>query len=147
MCSNPVTYQSGRWVLSSFNHSRSLQFRQVDALNNRKLVGWLLLEFYILVTFKVIPGQVPTCDSVYSAASLGCWHHGLISHAVTLFWHWANQSWPYPINAKRQTRKLQVSNLYVIGLTRLETKLIGVNPQEWKQQSKIVKTIVFTGRM
>ena len=32
-------------------------------------------------------------------------------HSVTVSWHWGNQSLPYPINAKCQARKRQVSSL------------------------------------
>ena len=39
----------------------------------------------------------------------GCQHHYLLSHSVTLLWHWANQSvLPYPSNAEHQARKQQV---------------------------------------
>ena len=37
---------------------------------------------------------------------------------VTLFWHWANQSLPYPNNAEHLARKRQVPIWYIIGLTR-----------------------------
>ena len=54
-----------------------------------------------------------TCDSwqLYSAAPL--WyqpaqHHDLISHSVTLSWHWANQYLPYPNNAENLAKKRQV---------------------------------------
>ena len=81
---------------------------------------FVCLLFYILVTSKVILGHIPTCDSahswwLYSAASLE--HHDLLSHSVTLFWNWTNQSLPYPNNAEHQARKPQVPILKS-GLTR-----------------------------
>ena len=36
-------------------------------------------------------------------------HHDLLSHSVTLSWHWAKKSLPYPNNAERPSRKRQVS--------------------------------------
>ena len=36
-------------------------------------------------------------------------HHDLISHSVKLSWYWANQSLPYPSNAKHLARKGQGS--------------------------------------
>ena len=36
-------------------------------------------------------------------------HHDLTSHSVTLSWHWASKSLPYPNNTERQARKWQVS--------------------------------------
>ena len=45
-------------------------------------------------------------------------HHDLISHSVTLSWHWSNQSIPYPNNAEHLARKWQVSILKVIGFTQ-----------------------------
>ena len=48
---------------------------------------------------------------LYSAASSGHWHYDLLSHSVTLSWHWAIQSLLYPNNAERQVRKRQVSVL------------------------------------
>ena len=41
----------------------------------------------------------------------GYWHHDLLSHSVTLSWHWANQSLHYPNNAKRKARKQHISIL------------------------------------
>ena len=41
----------------------------------------------------------------------GCEHHALLSHLVTLFWHWTNQPLPYLNNAERQAREQQVSIL------------------------------------
>ena len=38
-------------------------------------------------------------------------HHDLLSYSVALSWHWANQSFPYPNNAKHQAREQQVSIL------------------------------------
>ena len=48
-------------------------------------------------------------------ATLQCWlmgtpvrqHHDLISHSVTLSWHWANQFLPSANNAEHQARKQQ----------------------------------------
>ena len=39
-----------------------------------------------------------------SNGELGHWHHGLISHSVTLSGYWVNQSLPYRINAKCQAK-------------------------------------------
>ena len=48
---------------------------------------------------------------IYITAPLGdqdaSTESGLISHSVTLSWHWANQSFPYPNNAKHLARKRQ----------------------------------------
>ena len=79
-----------------------------------------LLLFYVLATSKVILGWLRTCDSahswrIYSATSLE--HQAtstmtwLLSHSVTLSWHWANQSFPYRNNAEHQARKRQGSIL------------------------------------
>ena len=38
----------------------------------------------------------------------GHWHHYLLSQSDALSCHWANQSLPYPITAKRQARRLAV---------------------------------------
>ena len=78
-----------------------------------------LLLIYILATSKAIAGRVPTCDSaysrwLYSAAPLknqSISIHDLISHSVTLFSHWANQSLPFPDNYGCLARKWQVSIL------------------------------------
>ena len=80
---------------------------------------WLvwLLEFHVLATSKVISGLVLICCSMHSwwlysvTWKSGYQHHDMISYSVMLSWHWANQSPPYPINAKRQARKWQVSIL------------------------------------
>ena len=58
--------------------------------------------------------RVPTCDSVHSwqlhsAASLE--HHDLLSHSITLSWHWTDQTLSYPNNSELQARKQQVSIL------------------------------------
>ena len=47
----------------------------------------------------------------------GSQHSDPISHSVTLSWYCANQSLPYPINAKRPPRLWQVSILWVTGLS------------------------------
>ena len=39
----------------------------------------------------------------------------LISHTVTLSWHWANQSFPYPNSTEHLARKRQVSFLKSLG--------------------------------
>ena len=85
-----------------------------------------LLKFYVLAISNVISGWAPTCDQCTLMVALyhcptgrrGHWYHDSISHSVRLSWHSTNQSLPYPINAGCETRKRQVSNLYVIGLTR-----------------------------
>ena len=51
-------------------------------------------------------------------------HHDLISHSVTLSWHWANQSLPYPNNAERQTRKQQLSTLKSLVWLELGSKTV-----------------------
>ena len=78
-------------------------------------ICFLCLLFCILATSK---GWASSCDSViswqlYSAAppKPGCQHHNLISHSLTLSWHWANQSWLYPTNDVCLARKWQVSIL------------------------------------
>ena len=78
------------------------------------VVSWLL-EFYILATTKTVWGWAPTYDSVhllqiYSAVTgrTGHQHHDLISHSVTLSWHSANQSLPYPNNTECLARRRQV---------------------------------------
>ena len=68
----------------------------------------------------------PTCDSahawqLHSTAPLGnqavCQHHDLISHSVTLSWHWAHQSLPYR-NAEHRAKEASSINLiYIIGFT------------------------------
>ena len=77
-----------------------------------------LLLFYILLPYKVISGRGSTCDSshswwLYRAALLGhhMTSHDLLSHSVSLFWHWTNQSLPYPNNAEHWARKWRVSIL------------------------------------
>ena len=62
---------------------------------------------YWLVTVR-IHGDVgcPTGSGTPS-----CQQRDLISHAVTLSWHWAHQSFPCPNNAEHLTRKWQVSNV------------------------------------
>ena len=75
--------------------------------------SWLL-EFYTWATSNVISSRVQTCDSVYSwcpTGRSGHQHHDLISHSITLCWHWANQSFPYLNNVERLARKRQVSIL------------------------------------
>ena len=50
----------------------------------------------------------------YSAASLAHqapWHQDQLPQSVTLSWHWAKQSSPYPNNAERQVRRRHVSIL------------------------------------
>ena len=55
--------------------------------------------FYVLATSEIISGRVPTCNSTHSWRLLsncptgkrGRQHHDLISHSVTLFWHWWKQ--------------------------------------------------------
>ena len=76
-----------------------------------------LLLFYVLAISKVLSERILTCDSVhswwlYSAAPLrpGSHHHDLISHSVTLSWHWANLSLPNPSWLGRD------KYFYVIGL-------------------------------
>ena len=72
-----------------------------------RLVG-SLLEFYILVTSKVISGRVLTCASAHSwwfysddpLERLNRQHHDSISRLVSISWHRANQSLPYPLNAE-----------------------------------------------
>ena len=38
-----------------------------------------------------------------------CQHHDLISHPVTLTWHWGHQSLPHPNNAEYLARKRQIT--------------------------------------
>ena len=67
--------------------------------------SWLL-EFYVLATFTVMSGQTLTSDSALMVilycpiGKSGQQHHDLITHLVTLSWHWANQSLSYPINSE-----------------------------------------------
>ena len=74
------------------------------------------LEFYVLATYMVIWGRIPTCDSAhyhgFSAALLGD-QAALISHSITVSRHL-----PYCNNAKHQATKWLVSMLCVIGFTR-----------------------------
>ena len=58
---------------------------------------------YVLATSMVVSGWLLSCDNAHSrcfnsAAPLRDWHHNLISHLVTLSWHWAKQSLTYPNN-------------------------------------------------
>ena len=110
-------YNEGGHVLVV--NTRQLVLEEIPKCNYTTGVvvgGW---EFYILVTSKVISSQAPTCDSaqswwLHSAAPLGKSghrHHDLISHTVTLSWHWAKQSLPYRNKAQHLTRKQQVSIL------------------------------------
>ena len=74
-----------------------------------------LLEFHVLATSGVIPGQLLTWHRVqswqlYSAAPLG---NQATSYLGALSTHWTNQ----PINTNHQARKWQVATLYVIGFT------------------------------
>ena len=67
-----------------------------------------LLLFYVLAATKVISRWVPTCDSAHSLW-LYSGRPGFSHHPDALSWHWANQSLPYPNNAKRLARKWQES--------------------------------------
>ena len=56
------------------------------------------------------------CKLVATSSCCPTWrpghqHHDLISHSVTLSWHWANQFLTYSNNTKRQARKRQVAIL------------------------------------
>ena len=85
------------------------------------LLAWLsigLLLFSVLATSEVISGWIPSCDSahswwLYSAASLGHQATGTMTCYLTLSWHWANQSLPYPNNAKHYAKKGQVSLVWL----------------------------------
>ena len=77
---------------------------------------------YVLATSKVISGRVSTCDSVhswqlYSAAWLGDQATSTMTWypTVTVSWHKANESLPFPNNDKRLAGKRQVSILRTLG--------------------------------
>ena len=63
-----------------------------------------LLLFYILATCASVNSW-----QLYSATPLGNQHYDLISHSVTLSWHWANDSLPDLNNVECLARKWQVS--------------------------------------
>ena len=85
------------------------------------------LEFYVLTTAKVRSRWIPTYNSVHSlccpTGKSGCQHHAPISHLVTLSWHWASKSLPYPINGECHAWKQQVWIWQAIGLIWPETEL------------------------
>ena len=90
-----------------------------------------LLEFYIVAISKFISEMgidllqwtlMVTCNAVHWKIRPSA-QHNLISHSITLSWHWENQSLYYPIDAKQQTRKWQVSIWLIIGLTRAGIEL------------------------
>ena len=106
-----IIYSRGDFIMCFVGNTYSIRLEKVQCT-----VGWLL-EFYILVTAKVISGRVPSlwwcrvmvtlqCSSTWNS---GCHHSEPISLSVTIFWHWANQSLVYPTNDKRQARKWQLS--------------------------------------
>ena len=72
-----------------------------------------VLVYMCVCSCTVISGWKPTCHSVhswqrYSAAPLEnqtAWTHDLISHTVTLSWHWSKQSLPYLIITEHLARK------------------------------------------
>ena len=89
-----------------------------EAANNSLDIERQSLLFYILATYKAISGRFTTCDCVhswrlYSAVLMGdqtaITDIISIPVTVTLPWHWANQSLPYPNNGKCLDRKQQVS--------------------------------------
>ena len=57
----------------------------------------------------------------------GCWHRDLLSHSISLSWHWTNQSLPYHNNAKHQAREWQVSVLKTSAWLDQGSKLQGHN--------------------
>ena len=63
------------------------------------------MQLYIYI-YKDIYIHTYMYEYTYIAASIITWY--LKSHSVTLSWHWANQSLPYPNNAKHLARKWQV---------------------------------------
>ena len=80
--------------------------------SNLRVLCVLLL--YILATFKFTYRQIHTCDKCAPMTSSESCPTGrpsrhLISHSVTLSWHWTKQSLPYPINVEHLDRERQAS--------------------------------------
>ena len=102
------------------------------ASHNMRLIGcwsftsWLYLRSYQDGYILMTQGDFIVWSNS-DIRSWCCWshwdhrHHDLISHSVTLSWHRAYQSLPYPNNAKHLARKRLVSILSVTVLTRLGT--------------------------
>ena len=88
-------------------------------MKRRKLVGWLL-----------------ECD-VISGRDASWWQRALMvmvadpsSHSVTLSWHSANQSLPYPVLMPSAKLGSDTDQWYVIGLIRLGIELAVIRMRE-----------------
>ena len=65
------------------------------------------------------------------------WDNDLLSHSVTLSWHWANQSSPYPNNAERQAHERQVSILMSLVWLNQGSNLQGLDSNHQGSDSPI----------
>ena len=89
-------------VINKFATNNELLSLTPSLNNHGEDVGLLL--FYILATSKILSGHIWSCASVnswwlYSAARLRDQATSTMTwypHSVTLSWHWANWSLPYP---------------------------------------------------
>ena len=61
--------------------------------------GWLAIGVLHPGNTQVKSWEAPSCDRTHSGNSIVL-HHDLISHSITLSWHWANQFLPYPNKVK-----------------------------------------------
>ena len=125
-CISVVCVRGFKW------QSRDCAAQRKQLLRFYTTVAGCVLEFYFLVTSKVISTWLMICGSaptwqLNTDAPLQNetthWYHDLISHSVTLSWHWANQSLSHPVNTERQVTVRQVSILKVIVWTKSGNEL------------------------
>ena len=88
--------QDGKISCTPASHGYLLEFTSWQHLRSYQY-GYWLGTVHTYSSFIVLPTGRPDCQ-----------HYAPLSHSVTLFWIWTNQSLPYPNHFEHLARKRQV---------------------------------------